>query len=94
MAETWKVFPSLIFFFVLGACHPWPSFETCFIHLCLFFFFEPECVKYQCDSIICRNFLNIYFLAPKVRVGVPSDGELEKAAGKADSLLSELLSGG
>lgn len=93
MAETWKVFPSLIFFLYLVRVTHGPVLKhASFIYA--FFFFEPECVKYQCDSIICRNFLNIYFLAPKVRVGVPSDGELEKAAGKADSLLSELLSGG
>lgn len=64
-----------------------------FIYAFFFFFLEPESVKYQCDSIICRNFLNIYFLAPKVRVGVPSEGELEEAAGKADCLFIRIVVG-
>lgn len=41
-------------------------------------FFQAESFKYQCNSIVCRNFLNINSFAPNVRVGVPSDGKLEK----------------
>lgn len=53
---------SIIYLFLLGVYHPWPSFQTDASFIYAFCFFKPENIKYQCGSIVYCNFSQYLFI--------------------------------